>query len=234
MERDGRAEPAFFAHTLPDRPAFDWQKLPGHLKGVAERGARSASEFSAEEWGYIAGIWHDLGKFSAAFQSYLRTAVAPDAHIAEGQARIDHSTAGAQWAVSEFPPVLAHLLAFVIAGHHSGLLDSLSEGASLDARLRKEVESYGSAPDAILNQTLPSLPEFLQDAFGHRDQFAIQFFVRMLFSCLVDADFLDTEEFMDPGRATDRPTWPSDVLERMSRSLEAHLAQRPRSSGTDD
>ena len=61
---------------------------------------------------------------------------------------------------------------------------------------------------------------------GGRDAFSVAFFVRMVFSCLVDADFLDTERFMNPERAAARPTWPADVLERMEASLDAYMSSQ--------
>jgi len=57
--------------------------------------------------------------------------------------------------------------------------------------------------------------------------FTVGFFTRMLFSCLVDADFLDTERFMAAGKAEHRPEWPDDILERMKESLEAHVLELP-------
>ena len=53
------------------------------------------------------------------------------------------------------------------------------------------------------------------------------FFVRLLFSCLVDADFLDTEAFMDPERAKNRPVWPNGVLSLMREALESFMAELP-------
>ena len=58
-----------------------------------------------------------------------------------------------------------------------------------------------------------------------RDAFSVAFFVRMVFSCLVDADFLDTEQFMNPEQSAERPTWPSDVLTRMEACLDAHMTK---------
>lgn len=71
----------------------------------------------------IAGLWHDLGKYSAEFQDYLRTVTGEDIHQAEVRGRVDHSTAGAQHAASKFAGVLGLPLSYVIAGHHAGLPD---------------------------------------------------------------------------------------------------------------
>jgi len=68
-------------------------------------------------------------------------------------------------------------------------------------------------------------PPFLQHAFATKDGFAIAFFVRMVFSCLVDADFLDTEMFMNPQQAELRKRWPDDTLERMDEAMTHFVRQ---------
>ena len=210
-----------YAHTLPGRPEDEWQDLLEHLKGVAARAGSTGGAFDAGEWARLAGLWHDLGKYSEAFQTYLRTSN-PDPHVAEvarGTVRVDHSTAGAQHAAKTID-VLGHLLAYPIAGHHSGLLDALGPGACLEARLNKTVDAW-SAPASILEAPTLKLPNFVAAALSARDAFCVAFFVRMLFSCLVDADFLDTEHFMSPACAARRPAWPADVLKRMADVLDA-------------
>jgi CRISPR-associated endonuclease/helicase Cas3 len=213
-----------FAHTLPDRGVEEWQPLLDHLDGVAARALSFCESFSASEWGWLAGLWHDLGKYSVAFQEYLSTASSPDSHIADRAVRTDHSTAGAQHAVRT-AGILGHLLAYVISGHHSGLLDGRGDcgSACLEARLKKNIEHWDAAPAEVVGASVPEPPEFLGLALASRDGFSAAFFTRMLYSSLVDADYLDTEKFMDPTRAYSRPDWPADVLERMASALTAHL-----------
>ena len=218
----------YFGHTLPDQPEASWQPLQDHLDAVAAMAAEFASAFDADEWGHTLGAWHDLGKYSEAFQNYLRRSAAPDPHRADlghedgTGGRVDHSTAGAQHAV-ETLPVLGHLLACAIAGHHAGLLDSQAKGACLSARLRKPVPPWR---DGAALPEPPSLhpPPALAAALAARDGFRVSFFVRMLFSCLVDADFLDTESFVRPDRGSLRPAWPPDVLARMAAALDSFVA----------
>ena len=71
--------------------------------------------------------------------------------------------------------------------------------------------------------SIPHNSDFHHGLLGRRDAHTVAFFVRMLFSCLVDADFLDTEQFMSPGRTAERPTWPADVIARMEQALDAHM-----------
>jgi CRISPR-associated endonuclease/helicase Cas3 len=212
----------YHAHTLEGRPAAEWQPLREHLIGVADLAAEFAEPFGAQKWARAAGLWHDLGKFAEAFQSYLRRGSSQDLHDAERRGRIDHSTAGAQHAVGAVE-ILGHLLAYAIAGHHSGLLDGRSDGACLEARLRKQVDSSSHGLSQLPRPGSLELPGFLRAALGHKDgAFAISFFVRMVFSCLVDADFLDTERFMRPERAAARPIWPDHILQTMMAALSEH------------
>jgi len=199
------------------------------LVEVANLAAGFASTFGAEDWGGAAGLWHDLGKFSQAFQGYLTSAAADDYHGAECRGKIDHTSAGAQYAVSELQ-ILGHLLAYPIAGHHAGLLDAISDGACLGKRLGKEVDQWSHGLDRLPLATPPSqLPGFLLDALSRRRDdpvgaaFSFAFFTRMLFSCLVDADFLNTENAMDPERASARPRWPMGILRCMAGALDGFV-----------
>jgi len=214
----------FFAHTKEGCSREDWQLLEEHLKSVAERAREFAKPFGAGEWAYLAGLWHDMGKYSEAFQRYLAGEGATDVHRSDSVAKTDHSTAGAQHAARSIE-VLGHILAFVVSGHHSGLLDTIGIGASLEKRLKKAIEPCPRAPQAVLREHPSGIPVALQNAINHRDGFSIAFFVRMLFSCLVDADFLDTEQFMDPSRASNRKTWPGNVINRMGIALSAEVVR---------
>lgn len=212
-----------YAHSLPGAPPECWQHLSAHLSGVAERAAQFAADFDAAEWGRLAGQWHDLGKYSREFQDYICRAALSDAHVGECSGKVDHSSAGAQNAVAALD-LPGHLLAFVIAGHHSGLLDARGEGASLLDRLAKAIPDWKCrAPDQDPVSEL-ELPDFVRYAMGTQDNFAVAFFVRMLYSCLVDADFLDTEAFMNGDRAKARPDWPPCLLESMAAAVSRHVA----------
>lgn len=162
------------------------QTLVEHLTGTSRLAKNFGHSFQADELAEIIGLLHDIGKFSQKFQTYLK----------EGgwRGQEDHSTAGAKY-VSQY----MGLLAFCIAGHHAGLpsLGSQAdvEGATLFARLNKNISEY--MPGFTANMDFKfNKPDMLKHSKRMSDDFSRMLFVRLLFSCLVDADFLDTEAFM--------------------------------------
>lgn len=208
-----------FAHSRPGAPPEQWEPLREHLEKVARLAAEFAGDFAAAEWGRLAGLWHDVGKYSAAFQDYL--AAGPgDGHRAEVVGKVDHSTAGAQHANRLGP--LGRLVAYVIAGHHAGLPDSVGGAAGLSERLKKTIEPYQAAPLEILEQRLPQPPRLEAREGRSRRAFSIAFFTRMIFSCLVDADYVATEDFMAPERAATRRTGTPNIAELQAR-LDRYL-----------
>ncbi|MCG6534995.1 MAG: CRISPR-associated endonuclease Cas3'', partial [Syntrophales bacterium LBB04] len=210
---------SFYAHTKDNEPPDRWQTLEDHLKRVAELARSFADEFGAGDWGYLAGLWHDVGKYSKEFQKYLLAANDDDSHIETKPGRVDHSTAGAKHAFRQAKNE-GKLLAYTIAGHHAGLPDGKSnEGACLTKRLEKTIPSCDACPDWILD--LPVIKELPFTLDKRRFCFQISFFARMLYSCLVDADFLDTEAFMDPAKSGWRKGYPS--LDELHEKLQSHL-----------
>lgn len=221
-------------NNIPNPPE-DWQplahiaedgrvhSLTEHLGGTAQRAARFAAEFGCAGWGYLAGLWHDLGKYSPDFQRKIHAAAGQDAHL-EAKARVDHSTAGALHAVDRFGPI-GRILAYLAAGHHAGLPDWTADetgGAALEIRLRNrpllDAAKAGATPPAILNHPLPTEkpPPGADPAL----------WVRMLFSCVVDADFLDTEAFFEPGKAAQRGRFRGleELLGDFTAYMEAKIA----------
>lgn len=204
--------------------------LVEHLFGVAERAAHFAESFGAAQWAGLAGLWHDLGKFRPRFQRYIRVASGfeADAHIKGEAGKAPHSTAGALLACDRFGEK-GRVLAYLIAGHHAGLYDWNSEDSSLQHRL--ELEESRAELNEALAQSPPSdvvdpggFAADLQPIPGGKEGFAL--WVRMLFSCLVDADFLDTEAYMSPEKTSRRGDWPeiSQLLEKFNRHMAAFTA----------
>jgi CRISPR-associated endonuclease/helicase Cas3 len=200
----------FYAHTDPENPELlpenggRWQLLKDHLEQTARLARQFASAFKAGDWGYLAGLWHDIGKYSDEFQQRLRSVSGNDEHI-ETPGKVDHSTAGAQHAASFFKDA-GKILAYNIAGHHGGLPDGNSTDSCLRSRLTKTIPSCKSCPQEILLTDVPNLPfKPISEYAGM--QFSL--FIRMVYSCLVDADFLDTEAFMEMKKADYRKGYPS-------------------------
>jgi len=194
------------AHVKRDRDG-NWgppHALEQHLRAVGELAAEFASSFSGDHWARLAGLWHDLGKYRPRFQHYIRQASGyePDAHIKGEAGRAPHSTAGAVLACDRFGPA-GRVLAYLIAGHHAGLYDWNSEKDSLEYRLnlpdsRQELdEALAAQPPAELLESA-DFDASLKAIPGGPAGFAL--WLRMLFSALVDADFLDTERYMNPER----------------------------------
>lgn len=179
--------------------------LEDHLLDVARLAAASSAAFANADWGYLAGLWHDLGKYKADFQNYIRNVSGFEADEADegGPGKVDHTAAGAIHAIKKLGPH-GRFLAYLIAGHHSGLPDWLKlstevSGRSLSERLADEQHLEQTLreepPVAILEgRAATSLP----CGTGMKDGEHMHLWLRMLFSCLVDADFLDTEAYMNP------------------------------------
>ena len=180
--------------------------LEDHLLSVSELAAKKAQGFHSEDWAALAGLWHDLGKYREPFQKYIRDQTGferENAHVEQGSGRVTHSTAGAIHALDRLGPIYGHILAYIIAGHHAGLPDWLGGRGALSFRLgESEVEYQESLseliPENILEGVVPNIPEVA------RDTNAISLWIRLLFSCLVDADFLDTELYMSAEKAERR------------------------------
>lgn len=180
-----------YAHSRNDRG--ERQELLTHLRNVAQMASSFAAGFGASEAGYYLGLWHDAGKFSPAFQRYLLETETPAARRRRGP---DHKAAG-----SEIATRYLWLLAMAIQAHHGGLRSPEEFRTWLSERKAKG--SHAEALDIArhaMPDLLPSAP-LPVPTHAVRDPIATEFLLRMLFSALVDADFVDTERHMRPDRA---------------------------------
>lgn len=206
----------YYAHSVgEDKKA--WQTLQDHLTAVAGLAAGFAGRFNAAEFGQAAGVLHDLGKFSDEFQRRLEGA----------PLRVDHSTAGAQEAVRRYGRAAGTLLAYVAAGHHSGLPDygSPADPPSLAARLnRQDLPDYDAHRSANLPFPQAEKLKLRLSLLKEQREFGVHFFIRMLYSCLVDADFLDTERVLSPDNAAQRRGHPT--LVELRAKLQAYMADK--------
>lgn len=228
-----KIENIFLAHVREDKNGV-WHEhlLDEHLREVAILAGKFAKHFDSEDWASLAGLWHDLGKYSTEFQQYIKTVSGYDrtnAHIEGGApGRIDHSTAGAIHAIRQFG---AHgrILAYLIAGHHAGLPDwHPAETGRKALSFRSGTEQnhlLDRIPAQIIPQEILVQPKPTTKLRGGAE--GLHLWLRMLFSCLVDADFLDTEAFMDEGKNQARQQFPTlaEMLPVLNRAMEAKIAQ---------
>ncbi|MBL0311768.1 MAG: CRISPR-associated helicase Cas3' [Holophagaceae bacterium] len=197
-----------------------WQEHPlaGHLLGTAKRAAAFAEPFKNADWAYQSGLWHDLGKFNPAWQTYLKgkSGYDPEAHLEGVSGKLDHSSAGALHATGHLGPA-GRVLAYLIAGHHAGLPDwghEIGIGGSLSVRLNA-VENLAKASEGEISRDLLDPPVLTSRPCVDEQHFHL--WIRMLFSCLVDADFLDTEAFMNPEKAEGRGAMIEDLVSLKAR-----------------
>ncbi|WP_426744426.1 CRISPR-associated helicase Cas3' [Myxococcus faecalis] len=217
------AEP--LAHvTAEGRPHL----LREHLMEVGRLAALFAAREDMRVFCELAGRWHDLGKYRPHFQSRIRKENGFEAHLEVGSSSDkDHATAGALWALRmerRLGP-----LAMAIAGHHGGLRDAEKfrsrVGDPEKLKLLEEALTAGVPED--LRSLTPGLDfSWLEKLSKHR----LEFWTRMLFSSLCDADFLDTEAFYDASRVEARRV--GATLEQLARALRAFMDQKQ--SGAPD
>jgi CRISPR-associated endonuclease/helicase Cas3 len=215
----------YFAHTKDGHDKPDWQCLKDHLANTADLAAVFGRDAGLDELARIAGLMHDIGKYSEAFQSRLEGS----------KRRVDHSTAGAKEIITIFNnstnKAFAEILAFCIAGHHTGLPDYGSKAdvngdGTLLARLEKsKLEDYSAYKTDIdlasinLPGRLPIRP--IKNRNGKSlPGFSVSFLTRMVYSALVDADYQETETYMQ-GMAKPRGEYASieDLCQTFNRFL---------------
>lgn len=231
------------AHILPlENGSFVEQPLSGlngHLEGVAELAEKFASSFGAQEFAKLAGLWHDLGKYKPDFQDYIRLNSGYQSDLVNdgGCGKVDHTAAGALLAIEKHP-IWGQLLSYLIAGHHTGLPDYYKdkvEGSCLNDRMRQknhlEQSKRGTIPSELLNLNFSDHPEngiCTRNDKGLLDARQLHLWLRMLYSCLVDADFLDTEQFMSPEQSGYRG---NDItLEELQRKYNEFMAEMTKKS----
>ncbi|MGA0542149.1 CRISPR-associated endonuclease Cas3'' [Neotabrizicola sp. VNH66] len=210
-----------YAHSGSKDDRSDWQLLDDHARAVSELAALRAKQLGLSEAARLTGLFHDFGKHDPAFDRVL-----------QGKSeRVDHSTAGGMLLIARSPDqnrFAADLLAQAILGHHAGLPDSIGD-ASLSARREAYVDRVPSGVTAAaVVDLLPAARELVAKVRRETMGFDLSLAGRMVFSCLVDADFRDTEAFygkIDP-QARD---WPplAEVLPGMQAAFDQRIAGFP-------
>ena len=168
------------------------QTIKEHLEGTAKLSGEFAEKFGKQDWGYCCGMLHDIGKYSIDFQKRI---------LGENNYRVDHSTAGARVCLEKGGKY--SFLEYCIAGHHAGLPNygnnyDESTDSTLSGRRLKKLSDYQAYQTEIEVPAINSMPIDLKRTVN--PDFSLSVFMRMIYSCLVDADFLDTEAFMKEGK----------------------------------
>lgn len=203
-----------YAHSLPGQPPECWQPLADHLRHVSELAANFARPLGLEEEARIAGLLHDLGKYAHRFQQRLSN---PAIH------GINHWAAGAVRS--------AGLIPYAVDGHHTGLP---AFGELKDTLTRAKQTEHWKELTGCTESLTDLLTRFAADGLSlpepppkpQRDHFANALRTRLLFSCLVDADFLDTEQHFDPQMPAHRVVPPLQAENALALLL-AHLNAKP-------
>jgi CRISPR-associated endonuclease/helicase Cas3 len=204
--------PRFAAHTPPPNAPDRWHDLKEHLTDVATGTAGFARKLGAEQLGHYAGLWHDLGKYNPEFQKYLS-----DCEKGNKQAKsVPHAVYGAILAAELIPPI-----APLIYGHHGGL-------PQIQEMSQKRISNpaYQSAYQEILEQArtegidLTPIENWQSEISGCKNPWQYELLLRLIFSCLVDADFLDTEEHFSPELTKQRAQ--SETVQHLWDILKQH------------
>lgn len=213
----------YYAHSKGS-DKNDWEPLIEHLKQVSVRCKVFADVFGGGELGRVAGLLHDIGKYTRKFTSRLEGA----------RIRVDHSTAGAKMADEIFKSGYATVLQYAIMGHHAGLPNygSVDTEGSFANRIKKDINDYSAyhteLNDALINPSAvvfpPNICHAVKQASSIEDLgYCFFFLIKMLFSCLVDADFLETEKFMDREKSEIRRQYPS--MNVFFKKLDVHIKE---------
>lgn len=233
----------FAAHYRQDPDGWKIHSLEKHLLEVGRLASDFASIFDSEKFGEILGVWHDLGKYSKEWQEYLKDKSGyydqdSDEDVEDNvqtSKKIDHSTAGALYAIKKYGKI-ARILAYCIAGHHAGLPDFSKEtGGCLEDRLSQEdllnKIDMRDVPKEILDIELKICPQICPPKLITKLEY-LHHWIRFIFSCLVDADFLDTENFMNPSKNTRRKN--SIQLDDLAKTLDVFIENKIQNSTQSD
>lgn len=198
---------------------FLTQSLEAHLHGTAHLASHFLTPINMAHWGFTLGWLHDMGKAKGNFQSYVQNIsgyLGPcEDEGSYDRIRVDHATEGAAFCDKYYDEDIAYLLKSAIIAHHRGLMDYDVQADKIEQL--KEILIF-DIPD-LPALSLPAHMHYLKAEDKHH-------LIRILYSALVDADYLDTERFMSRHLATIRNSVSSSSVDTLLERLETHLAQK--------
>jgi len=211
----------YYGHSRKDKPKPEWQLLIEHLTNTADLAEKFGADAGISELARTAALLHDIGKYSKEFQRRLD---------GSGQ-KVDHATAGAKEIRNLFnkdqnQKYFADILAYCIAGHHTGLPDygdstDVDGTGTLLARVEKKpLKDYNAYKTEIETSelTLPAHVKLRPDK--KQPGFSFAFLTRMIFSALVDADFQETQTYMKDDLT---PRGGHESIEQLCKKFNAYL-----------
>lgn len=213
----------YYAHTLEGEKEEKWQTVKAHVEAVAKLVKKFSTEWCTAEYAENLGLLHDVGKYQADFQRRLHGE----------KISVEHSIAGAKkWIEMKWPESGA----YCIAGHHSGLPDVGNQTDSADeptllGRIKREQQDFSACEDELPLAEINAFPA--RDAVrmngGSLDDIKKEyaFWTRMMFSCLTDADYLDTEMFCNGRKERGVPADFKVCLELINRHISKFEADTP-------
>ena len=196
------------SHIRMSETGWEIQTNDEHQEGVAKLAEGFADVFGMGEWGRVLGLLHDKGKEKQAFQQHIKKESGYDEAIrVEGD--YSHAYVGALIAKKLFPKFNL-LMGNALMGHHRGLYDDDERTQFLK---EKAIPTEVNIEPMNIKLEVPQLG-------SSKD---IHHLIRMLFSCLVDADYLDTEAFMQSEQNSFRQN--KATMQELCSRMESYLEQ---------
>ena len=211
------------SHLKEGENGWEIQSNEEHSTGVAAMAERFASSFDCGEFGRLMGLLHDKGKEQTAFQRYIRkvSGYMPEIPYAP---KTYHAYVGALLAESKLGRESGWALSWPIMGHHTGLHNWVDYVTAINGRtIPDEISDLDVNSEKLRNDLIKLSGRGMQP----KD---MNHWLRMLYSCLVDADFLDTEAFMSPGESKKRGSSTNmvELREKLDGYLKAHFSAVPK------
>ena len=190
-----------YAHTPNQK--HRWHPLKVHLQGVERLSRTFSKQIGAGELGRLAGIGHDLGKYHPQFQQYLRQCQdAEENGRSKPPSYAPHAIYGAAIAwnhLKDRSPLTAQILASTLYGHHAGIPtigqpSMVLQMQHINPEDIKQVKEAAAEdfPNWLQQIEQIELPPFLNPKAGIPEKMGVELFTRLLMSCLIDADYINT------------------------------------------